>query len=184
MSNIIRIRNLEKELKLNNVVIPVDKDNYGPLCQYITILDLKSFILSAYNGDETYKSISESPYWTAGGIIAGDSRFPNGFDNVPVKNILDMMLYPPTTTTTTTTPILPTTTTTTTIICYTAIGRCSDYMPFETTQIPFGSIGFNQKLEDNNTAGVYYWYTGSQIQGSSFGSPNVSVSILIGEFGC
>jgi len=120
MANIIRIRNLDKELKINNILVPVDKDSYISDSKYITILDLKNWVLSGYTGIETYTSNYQiSPINSVGGIISGDSRFPNGFINVPVSQMFDMILYPviiPTTTlaptTTTTTTLAPTTTTT------------------------------------------------------------------------
>ena len=103
MSNIIRIRRLEEELNLNNVIIPVDKESYGPECKQINILDLKNWILSNYNGLETYTSkYPLSPFWAAGGILADDSRFPTGFNNVTIIQMFDLILYPPVTTTTTT----------------------------------------------------------------------------------
>ena len=119
MSNIIRIRKLEEEVKMSNVVIPVDKETYTSDCKQISILDLKTYILSKFK-NETYTSNWKlPPFWTVGGISAGDSRFPTGFTNVPVSQMFDWMLYPiPTTTTlspttTTTTTSVPTTTTTT-----------------------------------------------------------------------
>jgi len=125
MSNIIRIRNLQQELDLKNVIIPVDKINdntYSSDCKKINILDLKEYILSNYSSTETYTSVfSVPPFWTVGGIVAGDPRFSDGFNNVLVTDIFDMILFSPTTTTTTTaapttttTTAVPTTTTTTT----------------------------------------------------------------------
>ncbi len=117
MSNIIRIRNLTGETFLNNVIIPVDKDSYTSNCKYITILDLKEFVLSGYTGTETY-SHSGQPNYSVGGLLRED--FLSGFTNVPVSQMFDWMLYPTTTTTTTlppttTTTTLPPTTTTTTL---------------------------------------------------------------------
>ena len=113
MSNIIRIRKLEEEVKMSNVVIPVDKETYMSDCKQISILDLKTYILSKFK-NETYTSNWKlPPFWTVGGISAGDSRFPTGFTNVPVSQMFDWMLYPTIPTTTTTTTPSPTTTTTT-----------------------------------------------------------------------
>jgi hypothetical protein len=116
MANIIRIRKLENEKNLKNVVIPVDKDSYTSDCKYITILDLKAFVISGYTGTETY-SHSGQPNYSVGGLLR--ENFLSGFTNVPVKQMFDLMLYPTTTTTTTlsptttTTTLSPTTTTTT-----------------------------------------------------------------------
>lgn len=48
MANIIRIRNLEPERDLNNVLIPVDKNEYGEYARVIHINDLRDWILSGY----------------------------------------------------------------------------------------------------------------------------------------
>ena len=48
MANIIRIRNLEPEYDLNNVLIPVDKNEYGQYAKVIHINDLRDWILSGY----------------------------------------------------------------------------------------------------------------------------------------
>ena len=44
--SIIRIRNLQQELNLDNVIFPVDKSTYGDNARRIDILDLKKWILS------------------------------------------------------------------------------------------------------------------------------------------
>lgn len=57
MANIIRIRSLELEKDLNNLLIPVDKDGYGTKnARKITILDLKSWILSGFTGNNVNTS--------------------------------------------------------------------------------------------------------------------------------
>lgn len=48
MANIIRIRNLEREHDLNNILIPVDKREYGEYAKVISIDELKAWILSGY----------------------------------------------------------------------------------------------------------------------------------------
>lgn len=50
MANVIRIRSLKLEKDLNNILIPVDKDEYGTNAKKINILDLKSWILSGFTG--------------------------------------------------------------------------------------------------------------------------------------
>jgi hypothetical protein len=46
MPNIIRIRDLEIETDLNDIIIPVDKNSYHSLAKKITGEDLKSWVLS------------------------------------------------------------------------------------------------------------------------------------------
>jgi len=53
MPNIIRIRNLEQELDLNDVIFPVDHPSYTAVAKQISIDDLKTWILSGYTGGGT-----------------------------------------------------------------------------------------------------------------------------------
>ena len=50
MPNIIRIRNLENETNLDDIVIPVDKETYLEVAKQVSIGDLKTWILSGYTG--------------------------------------------------------------------------------------------------------------------------------------
>lgn len=51
--DIIRIRNLVKEIDLNGIIFPVDKQEYLADARYIGIDDLKDWILSGYTASVT-----------------------------------------------------------------------------------------------------------------------------------
>lgn len=108
MPNIIRIRNLDPENNINDIIIPVDKDTYGSIAKQITGANLKDWILS---GATTIYSHTGLTTVTVGGIPIGTS-----ISGWTIAEIFDMMLYPTLTTTTTTTTLAPTTTTTTTTV--------------------------------------------------------------------
>jgi hypothetical protein len=89
MANIIRIRALEQEKNLNDIIFPVDKNIYGSNAKRISIFDLKTWILSGFTGGGT----------SCTGITS---------------NVIRIIVTGSTTTTTTTTSTSTTTTTTTT----------------------------------------------------------------------
>ena len=66
MPNIIRIRNLVKEINLGGIIFPVDKTSYLANVQQVGIDDLKDYILSGY---------------TAGGVTGGTSG-TSGIDGI------------------------------------------------------------------------------------------------------
>lgn len=50
MPNIIRIRNLEEEFNLDDIIIPVDKDDYTEVGKQVSVSNLKDWILSGFTG--------------------------------------------------------------------------------------------------------------------------------------
>ena len=118
MANLIRIKNLERETNLDNIVIPVDKASYLDNAKQISITGLTGYVLSGFTGS----TINYSHPGTTTAIVGG---IPVGIQitGMTITEIFNWMLYsgnPPTTTTTTTPPTTttttpPTTTTTTTL---------------------------------------------------------------------
>ena len=116
MANLIRIKNLERETNLDNIVIPVDKASYLDNAKQISITGLTGYVLSGFTGS----TINYSHPGTTTAIVGG---IPVGIQitGMTITEIFNWMLYsgnPPTTTTTTTPPTTttttpPTTTTTT-----------------------------------------------------------------------
>ena len=118
MANLIRIKNLERETNLDNIVIPVDKASYLDNAKQISITGLTGYVLSGFTGS----TINYSHPGTTTAIVGG---IPVGIQitGMTITEIFNWMLYsgnPPTTTTTTqstttttTTTLAPTTTTTT-----------------------------------------------------------------------
>jgi len=110
MPNIIRIRNLDNETDIENIIIPVDKGSYTSTAKQINVIDLKNWILSGFTGG------------TGGsGGTSGTSGI-NGLDGtsgispcltLQSNYIIISIMSGTTTTTTSTTTLAPTTTTTT-----------------------------------------------------------------------
>ena len=119
MPNIIRIRNLNNETNLDQVIFPIDKNSYYDSAKQITILDLKTYILSGYTGGTVIVSGGTSGLNGINGIDgANGSAGSSGTSPciVLTSNTIKVILVPTTTTkapTTTTTTAAPTTTTTT-----------------------------------------------------------------------
>jgi hypothetical protein len=117
MANLVRIGNLERELNLNNVSIPVDKFEYLDNAKQVSISGLTTYILSGFTGSTALYSYTNTIY-DVGGIPA---RYD--INGLTITELLDLMFYsdPITTTTTTfvptttTTTVVPITTTTTTV---------------------------------------------------------------------
>ena len=135
MANLVRIRSLDQEHDLKNVIIPVDKKSYLDNAKRISISGLTDFIMSGFTGSTMiYK---HSGYTTAqvGGIPIG---FDMGITGRTIQELFDIIFYSgvPPTTTTTTTPA-PTTTTTTTPA------------PTTTTTTTFSVITWNVGIESN-----------------------------------
>jgi hypothetical protein len=110
MAILIRIKNLDRERDLNNVIIPVDKQIYLENAKKVSISDLTDFVLSGFTGTTIYYLHTGTTTVQVGGIQSGTT-----INNWTIQQIFDVMFYSTGTTTTTTTTLAPTTTTTTTI---------------------------------------------------------------------
>ena len=111
MANLVRIKNLDRERDLNNVIIPVDKITYLDNAKQISISGLTDFIMSGFTGSTTIYSHTGLTTVSVGGIPSGVA-----ITGMTITELFNWIFYSgtPPTTTTTTTPAAPTTTTTTT----------------------------------------------------------------------
>lgn len=128
-TNIIRIKNLDPEHNLNDIIIPVDKAGYTSNAKRIGISGLTNYVLSGFTGQTMIYSYSGTTTVSVGGIPSGVY-----ITGMTIQHIFDWMFYsgvPPTTTTTTTVGATTTTTTVGTTTTTTTAGSTTT-----TTQAP------------------------------------------------
>ena len=186
MANLIRIKNLERETNLDNIVIPVDKASYLDNAKQISITGLTGYVLSGFTGSTINYSHPGTTTVIVGGIPIGVQ-----ITGMTITEIFNWMLYsgnPPTTTTTTPSPTTTTTTpaptTTTTTPAPTTTTTTPAPTTTTTTTVSTDIHITNQhSVPDDDIIITDIKIGGVSIIGSPINSGDPSVDLIVNNYG-